>query len=186
MAQFWASCFIYFHTSGLFFLFLPSLIHVFLLAHFLNFIMDPPPSTILWTTGIWDMSRAYIPLHPLLLTFPFLQSSTIPLHRSLDFPLHPVPHQVPSSLCQYTQNPPFLPAIYSISDHGFLVKSLSTATQMSLLSILGFKCNAVNFFCCTWHITRTSERTEAREAPITTQPTPQEPMSAKPRGTSLR
>ena len=90
------------------------------------------------------------------------------------------------SLYSYTQALPFLPVIYSISNHVFLVKSLSTTTQMSLLSILGFKCNAVNFFCCTWHITRIPERTEAREAPITTQPAPQEPMSARPRGTSLR
>ncbi|PUU83919.1 hypothetical protein B9Z19DRAFT_1060674 [Tuber borchii] len=67
-----------------------------------------------------------------------------------------------------------------------ILKSLSTTAQMSLLSILGFKCNAVNFFCCTWHITRTPERTKAREAPITTQPTPQEPMSAKPRGSEGR
>ena len=85
----------------------------------------------------------------------------------------------------YTQNLRFLLVIYLISNYGFLVKSLSTVAQMSLLSILGFKCNAVNFFCCTWHITRTSGRTEVRELPITTQPKPQESMSANLRGTPL-
>ncbi|PUU83918.1 hypothetical protein B9Z19DRAFT_1189323 [Tuber borchii] len=51
------------------------------------------------------------------------------------------------------------------------------------MSIFDFKCNAVNFFCCTWNITRASRRNEAPlgEAPITTQPTPQEPMNANPK-----
>ena len=128
------------------------------------------------------------PLHPLLLSLSFPHKSRTSKITQSRQPLTVLEYTTLGSkfsLHPYTQDLPFLLVTCLISYYSFLVKSLSTATLMSLLSIFGFKCNAVNFFCCTWHITRPSGRTEVREPPITTQPRPQEPMNANPRRTPL-
>jgi len=151
-------------------------------------------------TSRWDPDHRYIfrgilsfcpllspPLRLLLLSPPLPhkpQTSEITqFHEPLTVPEYTT---FGSSFPSRHARPSISSAIHSIANYVFLVKSLSTVALMSLLSILGFKCNAVNFFCCAWHITRIPEDAEVRQAPITTQPTPQEPMTAKPRGTPFR
>ena len=86
-----ASCFIYFHTGGLFFLLLLSLIHIcqalahgpfhsLLFFHPFEFYHGPTTVNHLMDHRHLGYGELYILLHLLLLTSPFLQSSTIPLH----------------------------------------------------------------------------------------------------------
>ena len=204
-----AWCKSWFALSCTFYIFFPVRFLYFLYIFSVPFLV----CAVLWTNrvdlddiarererdfGRWYIFRGILPffsflplIHPLFLSLSF---PIIPKHPKL---LNPTNFQRYSSIQHYRTFqafPPFNQPRSSISSSyisntylGFLLQPLSPAALMSL-SFFDFKCNAVNFFCCTWQITRTSERNGVhhREAPITTQPTPQEPMNANPRGLPLR